>query len=260
MRSLGAPLGPVWREALPAAVSFDGSVIAGTWYDQARYATQAFVRSPDGVMRPLGFLTIAPPRIWCIYCTPVGPDPSPFSEAIAISPDGAIVVGTSGLVRLVRGPGPGPARPGNPARVGEAFRWSEVAGMQSIAALLRGAGVNLGATTLGVATGVTTTGAGGTNIIVGYTEDLERERFTSWIVRLPDPRSGTGAAGFTTPEALLGSLGQIPSAAATAERLVWSAQREALLLAEHYGGTLSAEHPFAGFVQARGGGWDPPDE
>lgn len=248
MRGLGTVTGPAWHSAEAQAVSFDGSVIAGRGLVSSGMATQGFVWSAEGGMLPLGFLSVVAPGN---FFAP-GASVQRYSDARAISADGGIIVGTSGLVSS-------PTMTSGVQRLAEAFRWSAAGGMQSIPAALRAAGVDLGATALEVATGITTTGPGGTNIILGYTGQTGSSAY-SWIVRLPDPRAGTGEAGFITPEALLGSLGQVPSAAATAERLVWSAQREALLLAEQYGGTLSAEHPVAGFIQARGGGWDPADE
>lgn len=248
MASLGSPDDPAWRSARASAVSFDGAVIAGDWSDAGSVATQGFVWTAGSGMRPIGFLPVVAPPEWRDFASPA----LAFSTVRAISADGALVVGSSGLVQRRDAPA------GN-ERIAEAFRWSAAAGLQSIPALLRAAGVDLGANRLDVATGITTTGPGGTNIILGYSGEMGSAA-SSWIVRLPDPRGGTGGAGFTTPEALLASLDQVPSGAATAERIVRSAQREALVLAEHYGDTLSAEHPIAGFVQLRGGGWDPPDE
>jgi uncharacterized protein YhjY with autotransporter beta-barrel domain len=246
LRGLGLPDDPVWPSAAARAVSYDGTVIAGDW--SAFPVTQAFVWTAGSGMLPLGFLPAVAPPEWQASPGLV----HPYSSVRAVSADGAIVVGTSGVLQARASPLP-------QVQTREAFRWSAASGMQSVPALLRAAGIDLGGRALEVATGITSTGPQGTNIILGYTGDTGSTAF-SWIARLPDPRDGTGEAGFTTPEALLASLGQIPSAAATAERLVWAAQREALLLAEHYGATLSAEHPVAGFVQARGGGWDPPDE
>jgi MYXO-CTERM domain-containing protein len=132
-----------------AAVSADGSVVVG----QSRSAAdvEAFRWTPSGGMRSLGFV-------------------SPLhtgSVANAVSADGAIVVGI-GLSNLSSVPP-------------EAFIWDQARGMQSVAKVLQGFGIDLGNWRLQDVAGVSADGR--TIVGTGVSPEGHAE---AWLARLPE--------------------------------------------------------------------------
>jgi probable HAF family extracellular repeat protein len=158
MVSLGDLLGGRF-ESCAKAVSADGSVVVG--YGYSSLGQEAFRWTSEGGLVGLGDL----------------PGAAFKSNAMAISADGSVVVGTSTTTSNVN----------DLARYGEAFYWTESAGMQNLKDLLIQLGADLtswdltSTWTLTAATGISADG----KTIVGY--GYNGSTPAAWIATIPEP-------------------------------------------------------------------------
>ncbi|KPJ71743.1 MAG: hypothetical protein AMS14_08970 [Planctomycetes bacterium DG_20] len=151
-------------------VSADGSVVVG--YDSDRLLSasgwaEAFRWTEDGGIVGLGDL----------------PGGAFWSEALAVSADGSVVVGRASTGYA--DPSEGPLQTPDPMPLWEAFIWTEAAGMQNLAEFLTTiCGLDLTGWTLTTATDLSADGL--TVVGSGINPDGNAE---AWIATIPEPAS-----------------------------------------------------------------------